>query len=264
MTVLLTERRGVALLATLNRPHRRNAMDLELQAALDALFASCAADASLRVLVLAGAGGHFCAGLDLSAVVEEGDAAAREARALARNRATAARFSALASLPQITVACVEGVAFAGALGLVATCDVVLAEAGARFGAPEVKRGLVPAQILPWMVRRMGFPAAKRLAVTGVTMTAADAARAGLVDEVLSGADALAARRDALLAELREAGPRAVAETKALCAILAPAIPAEYTEAAIAAFGRTAASAEAAEGVAAFRDRRPPAWAATPR
>jgi isohexenylglutaconyl-CoA hydratase len=264
MTVLLTERQGDVLFATLNRPHRRNAMDAALQAALDALFASCAEDASLRVLVLAGAGGHFCSGLDLSAVAEEGDAAEREARALERNRATAARFAALASLPQITIACVEGVAFAGALGLVATCDIVLAEAGARFGAPEVKRGLVPAQILPWMVRRMGFPAAKRLAVTGMTMTAADAARAGLVDEVLTSAAALAARRDALLAELREAGPRAVAETKALCAMLAPAIPLEYAEAASAAFGRMAASAEAAEGVAAFRDKRPPSWAATPR
>jgi enoyl-CoA hydratase/carnithine racemase len=119
---------------------------------------------------------------------------------------------------------------------------------------------VPAQILPWMVRRMGYPAAKRLALTGATMTAAEAARAGLVDEVMRGADALLARRDALLADLREAGPEAVAETKALCAILAPAVPADYSAAATAAFARTAASAEAAEGVAAFRARRPPAWA----
>ncbi|MCS6931902.1 MAG: enoyl-CoA hydratase/isomerase family protein [Acetobacteraceae bacterium] len=264
MSVLLAERRGDVLLATLNRPHRRNAMDAELQAALDSLFASCAADPSLRVLVLAGAGGHFCAGLDLSAVAEEGDPAAREARALARNRATAGRFAALASLPQVTVACVEGVALAGALGLVAACDIVLAEAGARFGAPEVKRGLVPAQILPWLVRRMGFPAAKRLAVTGATLTAEEALRAGLVDEVLAGAEALAARRESLLADLREAGPRAVAETKALSALLAPAVPEGYTEAATAAFARTAAGAEAAEGVAAFREKRPPAWAATPR
>jgi isohexenylglutaconyl-CoA hydratase len=259
MTVLLTERRGDALLATLNRPHRRNAMDLELQMALDQLFATCAADAGLRVLVLSGAGGHFCAGLDLAAVVEDGDAAAREARALARNRATAARFAALASLPQITIACVEGVALAGGIGLTAPCDIVLAEEGARFGAPEVKRGLVPAQILPWMVRRMGYPATKRLALTGATITAAEAARIGLVDEVMPGADALLARRDALLAELREAGPGAVAETKALCAILAPAVPADYSAAATAAFARAAASTEAAEGVAAFRARRPPAW-----
>lgn len=262
MSVLLLDRRGPVLIATLNRPQRRNAMDAELQAALDSLLAACAADAALRIVVLTGAGGHFCAGLDLSAA-EEGPAEERAAQALARNRRTAERFAALAGLPQITLACVEGVAFAGGLGLVAACDVVLAEAGARFAAPEVKRGLVPAQILPWLVRRMGFAAARRLAVSGMALSAEEALRRGLVDEVVAGAEALAARRDALLAELLEAAPQAVAETKMLAARLVPALPAGYAEAAAEAFARTLAGAEAAEGIAAFRAKRPPAWAIRP-
>ena len=260
---LLVTREGAVVRAVLNRPARRNAMSAAMVEALDALIADLAKDTSARVLVISGTGGHFCAGLDLT---EVGAPAAspeeRLARQLERNRCTGARFAAIAALPQVVIAEIEGSAFAGGLGFVCAADIALASADARFSAPEVRRGLVPAQILPWLARRMGRSAATRLVLQGSVVGAAEAARIGLVHEVFADAAALRAGVDAVLRDVMQNGPQALAETKALVSALGPVVPEAYAEAGAAAFARCANGAEAAEGIAAFKAKRPPAWAVT--
>ncbi|GGG23670.1 enoyl-CoA hydratase [Caldovatus sediminis] len=259
---VLVAREGPVVRATLNRPAQRNAMNTALVEALDALIASLREDRSARVLVLSGAGGNFCAGLDL---VELGSGALTPEQRLAasqeRNRRTAERFLAISALPQVVIAQIEGAAHAGGLGFVCCADIALAAGNARFAAPEARRGLVPAQILPWLVRRMGRAHATRLVLQGAVIGAAEAERIGLVHQVAPDAAALRALVDATVRDVLQNAPGALAETKALIAALGPLAPEGYAEAGAAAFARCAAGPEAAEGIAAFREKRPPRWAA---
>jgi enoyl-CoA hydratase/carnithine racemase len=254
---LVVRREGPVVRAVLNRPHRRNAMSAAMMAAMDALLDELEADraATRRVLVLEGAGGHFCAGLDLGEVPETpGDEAAKLAAQVARNAATGARFARIAALPQAVVARVQGGAFAGGLGFVCAADVALCDNTARFSAPEVRRGLVAAQILPWVVRRTGRAAAQRMVLQANVLDAAAAARIGLVHEALPDDAALDAAVSALVADLLRGAPGAVAETKALLAAFGPVAPEGYA---------AAGAGEAKEGIAAFKEKRPPAWEADP-
>ncbi len=256
---ILITRDGPVVRAVLNRPHRRNAMSLALVAAMDELVAGLRTDTSARILVISGAGGHFCAGLDLTEVGAVEDAATKLAKQQARNRATGARFAAISELPQVVIAAVEGSAFAGGLGLVTAADIALASADARFSAPEVRRGLVPAQILPWLVRRMGRSEATRICLQGHVLDAAEAARTGLVHKVLADAAALEAELQAVIADILEGAPGALAETKALLAALGPVSTEAYAEAGAQAFARRATHPESAEGIGSFKERRKPSW-----
>lgn len=253
------EEGGALVTLTLNRPERRNAIGGGMGEALDEAIAALRADRSARIVVLRGAGGHFSAGLDL-AEVAEGTPEERLAAGLRRNAAYGARLAALAALPQVVVAAVEGAAHAGGLGFVCCADIAFASADARFAAPEVRRGLVPAQILPWLVRRMGRAAATRMVLEGAVMGAEEAGRVGLVHAVAADRAGLDALLAGCVANLRQNGPEALAETKGLLAALGPLSPEGYAEAGANAFARTASGAEAAEGIAAFRARRKPGWA----
>ncbi|WP_137123918.1 enoyl-CoA hydratase/isomerase family protein [Roseomonas sp. HF4] len=258
-TVLLTREGPVARL-TLNRPARRNAMNGAMGEALDAALDELAVDRSLRVVVMSGAGGHFCAGLDLTEVGSQADEAERLAAAQDRNRRAGERFVRLAALPQVVVAAIEGAAHAGGLGWVCAADIAIASSDARFCAPEVRRGLVPAQILPWLVRRMGRSAATRMVLRADVIDAAEAGRLGLVQQVVADRAALDAAVGAVVADIAEGAPLALAETKALIAALGPLSPVGYAEAGAQAFARCAAGEEAREGIAAFREKRKPRWA----
>ncbi|NKC30258.1 enoyl-CoA hydratase/isomerase family protein [Falsiroseomonas selenitidurans] len=259
---VLVTREGPVVRAVLNRPHRRNAMSQGLVDALDVLLAELKTDASARVLVLSGAGGHFCAGLDLTEVGAVESPEEKLARQHARNQKTGARFAAIAELPQVVIAAVQGAAYAGGLGFVTAADICLASADARFSAPEVRRGLVPAQILPWLVRRMGRSEAARLCLQGHVMDAEEAARTGLIHQVLPDATALEAALQASIADILQGAPGALAETKALLAALGPVSPPAYAEAGAQSFARRAASPEAEEGIASFKQRRKPSWMLT--
>ncbi|WP_431283524.1 enoyl-CoA hydratase/isomerase family protein [Humitalea sp. 24SJ18S-53] len=261
MSEVLVTRAGGVVTATLNRPERRNAMNAALVARLDELIASLATDREARVLVLTGAGGHFCAGLDLVEVGSaEGDAETRLAAQLARNRRTGERFAAIAALPQVVIARIEGSAHAGGLGFVCGADIAFASAEARFAAPEVRRGLVAAQILPWMARRMGRAATTRMVLEGRTLTAAEALSVGLVHEVAADATALDAAVAACIADVLQGAPGALAETKLLLAALGPVSPDGYAEAGAASFSRCSTGDESREGIAAFREKRKARWA----
>ena len=259
-TPLLVTREGPVVRATMNRPERRNALSEAMGAAWDALLADLAADTTARVLVIGGAGGHFCAGLDLTEVASDETPAQKMARQTARNRRTGQRFVDIAALPQVVIAAVEGACHAGGLGFCCSADIAFAAATARFAAPEVRRGLVPAQILPWLARRTGRTAATRLVLEGRVIDANEAARIGLVHQVAADAAGLEAEVQAAIAAVLEGAPGALAETKALLAALGPISPDGYAEAGAAAFARTASSPEATEGIAAFKAKRKPAWA----
>ncbi len=257
---VLYNREGAVARITLNRPARRNAIGGGMGEALDLVLADLAADRSVRVVVLSGSAGHFCAGLDLTEVAAGDTPEQRLAAQQARNRSVGQRFEVISRLPQVVVASIEGAAHAGGLGFVCSADIAFASANARFCAPEVKRGLVPAQILPWLVRRMGRAQATRMVLEGRVLEAGEALQIGLIHEMAAdkpGLDAMVARCVALIAA---GGPQALAETKALLAALGPVSPEGYAEAGAESFGRTAAGPEAMEGIAAFREKRKPAWA----
>jgi enoyl-CoA hydratase/carnithine racemase len=260
-TPLLVTREGPVVRAVMNRPERRNALSTAMGQAWDALLADLRQDRTARVLVISGAGGHFCAGLDLTEVASDATPEEKLARQQARNHRTGARFADIAALPQVVIAAVEGSAHAGGLGFLCSADITFAAADARFAAPEVRRGLVPAQILPWLARRMGRAAATRLVLEARVIEAAEAARIGLVHELAPDAAALGALVATTVAHVLEGAPGALAETKGLLAALGPVSPEGYAEAGAAAFARTAASEEAAEGIAAFKTRRKPRWVA---
>jgi len=258
-TPLIVTRDGPVVRAMLNRPQRRNAMSEALVARLDELLETLKQDSVARVLVISGAGGHFCAGLDLTEVGAPETPEEKLANQMARNRRTGARFQAISDLPQVVIAAVEGSAFAGGLGFVCAADIALAAGNARFCAPEVRRGLVPAQILPWLARRMGRSAAARLCLQGNVIEAAEAERIGLVHALAEDAAGLEALVERTIADILEGAPGALAETKHLIAELGATVPEHYAGAGAQAFARRAASPEAAEGIASFKERRRPSW-----
>jgi len=256
---VLVHREGPVVHVTLNRPARRNAIGAGMGEALDELLGELRGSSQARIIVLRGAGGHFCAGLDLSEVVQ-GTPEERLATMQARNRRVGTRFEEISQLPQVVIAAIEGAAYAGGLGFVCCADISFASEDARFAAPEARRGLVAAQILPWLARRLGRPEAARMVLEGGVMTAEQALRRGLVHDIAAdraGLDALVA---ASIAQLLEGAPGALAETKKLLAALGPLSPDGYAEAGARAFGRTAAGPEAAEGIMAFREKRRASWA----
>ena len=245
---------------TLNDPASRNALS---EAMVDGLIAACeraAADPDLRGVVLRGAGGHFRAGGSLGGFAKTigQPLAAGDADPLVPlNRRFGALLQALCALPQWFIVAEEGAAMGGGFGLVCCADQVLAHAGAQFATPEVTLGIVPAQIAPFVVRRLGSSAARRCLLTGERWDAIAAQRLGLVDEVVA-ADMEAAVQTAI-ARHSAAAPQAVAATKRL--LLAQAdtpLPALLDEAAIA-FAQALRGPEAAQGLAAFAARKAPPW-----
>jgi enoyl-CoA hydratase/carnithine racemase len=257
-TVLYQVDEGVARI-TINRPERRNAMSWEVMRGLRRALAGAAGDAEVRVVVLAGAGdAAFCAGADLGKMTgaddpDAGLLAVHEARGV-----LAEVFEALWGLGKPTVARVQGYALAGGFGLALACDLVVASDAARFGAPEVNVGLWPYMITVPLVRSMPPKQALELMLTGRVVDAAEALRLGFVTRVVPHADldtavselatTLAAKspavmklgRDAFYAVWNMAAPDALAHLHAMLSL-------------------TAQTEDAAEGIAAFLEKRAPRW-----
>jgi methylglutaconyl-CoA hydratase len=258
MSVVLTQLddRGVATV-TLNRPQVRNAYDGAVIDGLIDAFTRLAGDARVRVVLLRGNGRHFQAGADLGWLKR----VAAMPPAVNRDFSvrTVAAMRALHLFPQPTVALVHGGCFGGGVGLAASCDVVIASADARFALTEVRFGVVPAPIIPQLVKAIGLPQLRRWGISGETFDAARAERMGLVHEVCptGGLDAAAAPIvDAFL----RAGPKAVAMTKRLTLEVAEQLlPDELARRLTDVAATHRASAEAAEGLASFLEKRNPAW-----
>jgi methylglutaconyl-CoA hydratase len=248
--------RGVATL-TLNRPDRHNAFDDALIAELTAALNRLGGDSRVRAVVLASSGRSFSAGADLEWM-------RRMARhSFETNLADAAGLAGLMHtldrLPKPTLALVQGAAYGGGVGLVACCDVVIASERTSFCLSEVKLGLTPATISPYVINAIGARWARRLFQTAEVFTAARAREIGLVHEV-EPEDALAAAGEAILRAVLQGAPGAQADAKDLVFLCegrsVNALLGEETGRRIAL---RRASSEGQEGIAAFLDKRPPAW-----
>lgn len=250
--------RGVATL-TLDREAARNALSAELVLRLTEALASLAGNSSVRVVLLTGSGSVFCAGADI------GEMRAAGAATPEQNEADSRRFAkmleCLERQPQPTVAIVNGAAYGGAIGLIAACDIAIAAGSARFAFSEVRLGLLPAMISPYVIRAIGQRQARRWFLTGAAMDAATAQRIGLVHETVDDAllpDATRTMVDALL----EGGPKVQAEIKQLL-IRVTGRSSAGDESILTDtarwIARVRAGAEGKEGLTAFLERRKPGW-----
>ena len=247
---------GVARI-TLARPEVHNAFNDELIGALSAEFDALAGRDDVRLVVLAADGRSFSAGADLNWMRRMADYG--EAENLADAVALAGMLERLNGLPQPTVALVQGAAFGGGVGLVACCDIALASEAARFSLSEVKLGLIPGTISPYVLAAIGPRAARRYFTTGERFSAAEAHRIGLVHEVVP-ADELETRGRALLDEMLKAGPRAQAAAKRLVfEIAGRPLARETLDLSARRIAEIRATPEGREGVQAFLDKRKPAW-----
>jgi len=246
---------GVATV-TLNRPDRHNAFDDALIARLTRAFEDLGADPAVRAVVLAAEGRSFSAGADLGWMQRM--AGYSEAENLADARALGRLMHVLNDLPKPTVALVQGAAIGGGVGLVAACDIAIAAEPAVFALSEVRLGLVPAVISPFVVQAIGARAARRYFLTAERFDAATARDLGLVHRVVPAAD-LAAEGRQVLARLAEGGPTAQAAAKRLIFDVMDRPPADVLDDTARLIAEIRASDEGREGVAAFLEKRKPAW-----
>ncbi|OAN75875.1 enoyl-CoA hydratase [Jannaschia sp. EhC01] len=247
--------RGVATVR-LNRPDVHNAMNAAMITDLTAAAEALGGDPAVRVVVLTGAGASFCAGGDLgwmrAQMAADGPTRAREARALA------AMLGTLDRLPKPLIGRIQGQAFGGGIGLMSVCDVAVGIEGAKFGLTEVRLGLIPATIGPYVVARMGAARARQVFFSGRLFGAAEAADLGLLAKVVAP-EALDDAVEAEIVPYLAAAPGAVAEGKALVVALGGGVSAADVEASITALVARWESDEAGEGIAAFFDKRRPNW-----
>ncbi len=276
LETLKTALDGAVLHITLNRPEVRNAMSLRMVTELRAVLRNAESGGVVRVIVLRGAGGNFCAGGDLkdmaSARMRSGtgvDLSASTSGYPAGDPAadpvaqTSAQFGelcvAFASTPLALVAVLEGTVMGGGFGLACVADLALASETAVFRLPETSLGVVPAQIAPFLVERLGYSQAKRLAVTGGHLRAHEALAIGLVHAVHDDASmppALAL----VLTNILACAPEALAATKALIGKARLTPPVDLVQEAAAVFSKAAQGPEGQEGIAAFLQKRKPKWA----
>ena len=248
---------GVAQVA-LNRPDKRNALDKATLAALGEALARCAADTDVRMVQLTGTGNVFCAGADLTEMQAQAQASEEQNLAHARNLAKV--LSALDSFPKPTLARVNGDGYGGALGLIAACDIVVVVESAKFAFTEVRLGIIPAVVSPFVLAKIGESAALRYFLTAETMSAATLKQIGLAHETVP-ADELDATCSGIIDAILRGAPGAQAAAKALIrdAQLAPSQRGVAAMDMATRLARLRVQAEAQEGFAAFFAKRKAAW-----
>ena len=261
---LLLSQEGRRLDVTLNRPEVKNALTGEVVTELLTVVEWLETSGKhVGVIVLRGADHTFCAGGDIKwfrTLFESPAPAAGERDPIAvQNRRFGAFLARFDALPQTIVLAIEGAAFGGGLGLAAIGDVVLCTADTRFAMSETGLGVVPAQIAPFVARRVGVPVARRLALTGARFDGREAERIGLVHQCFADGPALEAGVAEVLAAIGRCAPGANAATKRLllASLVMPLEP--LLDQAADAFAAALRGPEGREGVAAFLEKRRPAW-----
>jgi isohexenylglutaconyl-CoA hydratase len=258
---LKLERRGAVAWLTLDRPQRRNALTHGMMLELEDVFGRLRADAECRVLVLRGAGGHFCAGGDLDAMAAMPAKPANGVRdpLVPAYRQFGDALLALDTLPQATISVVEGSAVGGGFGMACCSDVVILHASARFGVPEPKVGFIPSQIIPFLVRRLGEGPVRDLAVTGRVIDAVEAHRLGVGRYLCATAEEVEATLGGLLDDILKMEPQALAAAKRLVLSCATnddrAVLDDAAESLVGLLRRP----EAAEGIRHFMAKTNPSW-----
>jgi methylglutaconyl-CoA hydratase len=257
-TLTITRRAPGVAQVTMDRQKVFNAFDETMIAELDTAFAQLAADADVRIIVLAGEGNHFSTGADLK-WMQRASKATQEANVQDARR-FAAMLGHIGACPKPTIARVQGSALGGGVGLACACDIVVAADNARFAVSEVRFGILPAVIGPYLINALGKRQAMRLALTATRIGAAEALAIGLVQQVAPLAE-LDAAVDRVLKDLLDGGPNAQREIKRLFNTqlhVGPVTP-EVRELTAQTIGRVRATDEAKEGFQAFFDKRPPSW-----
>lgn len=258
---VLSEQRGGVLHLTLNRPEKRNAMSLAMVETLIKELDEAANNEAIRAIVIRGAGGYFCAGGDISDMAK----ARQEAMTgntdsfKQMNRIFGTLLTKVNEQPQTVVCVTEGAVLGGGMGLACVADITLSTLDAKFGLPETTLGVVPAQIAPFLVQRIGLTATRRLALTGARFTGEDAARLGVVHEAVP-TEALDALLKNTLKQIQQCAPGANRATKVLLFNTLRNPLEQVLDNGAEAFAAAVQSAEGAEGTMAFMQKRPPAWA----
>ena len=256
---VLTRVSGGVAQITLNRPDKRNALDRATVAALNSELQHCAANPAVRVVQITGEGKVFCAGADL--VEMQAQAHAGEAANLADAEQLASMLAVLNSMPKPTLARVNGDGYGGALGLMSACDIVVAVDTAKFAFTEVRLGIIPAVISPFVLGKIGESAARRYFLTAETLTSATLKELGLVQEVVT-ADQLDAGCGRIIEALLKGAPQAQAQAKLLIRDMAHRSARDRAAASIEAAARLAqlrVRDEAQEGFSAFFAKRKASW-----
>jgi methylglutaconyl-CoA hydratase len=248
---------GVGII-TLNRADRHNAFDDVLVQELVRALGVMGRDDSVRVVVLSSTGKSFCAGADLGWMREAGSLSLEENQRDAR--VMAEMLKRIATIPKPTVARIQGPAYGGGVGLVAACDIAVATFEAQFRFSEVRLGLIPAVISPYVIAAMGPRHARRYMLSGESFSAAEAYRIGLIHEMVADDAALDEAVGQIVDGLLQNGPRALADCKDLVrAVVNRPLDAELMDDTARRIARVRASDEGREGVAAFLDKRRPTW-----
>ena len=255
LETIVIERSGPVAFVTLDRPATRNAMNQKMVYELLDFFNKIRDDRSVRGVILRGANEIFCSGADIKEMADpeyqRPEAQAEYARSL-DELLTAVQFA-----PQVTVVVVEGAAMGGGFGLVCVSDVAIATRDAVFSLPEVRLGIAPSVISPFVLQRIGLAQTRRLALTGRRLNGFGAQEIGLVHEVALD-DALDAHLEQIIDEVMQASPEALAETKALLFQVAGMTVAESHDLRVDTLSRLR-STSGAEGMAAFKEKRKPSW-----
>jgi methylglutaconyl-CoA hydratase len=250
---ILTTRDGAVTTATLNRPDKRNALNVELLQQLCAAVAAAEADSSQRIFVIRGAGSVFCSGLDLGEATDS-------ARAHISAEGIGQALRSISTTRLVTIAAVHGAAIAGGAGIMSACDFAIATRNTKFGYPEIRRGLVPALIMTFLRRQLRERDAREVLLLGKLFDATHAHAIGLVNRLVADEAGLETEVRTIVSSVLQGAPDAVGETKKLLADLWPVAMIDDLERARAYHLAARESAEAREGIAAFNEKRPPNWA----
>lgn len=256
MPLVEVERQGALARVWFNRPEVHNALSAGLGAELAAALHALAADDAVRCVVLGGRGPSFCAGADI------GEMQANAGATFEQNLAAAAQmggvFAALGDFPKPVVGRVHGGVYGGGVGFACACDIVVASDDARFGLTEVRLGILPGLISPYVIRRLGDRVARELMLTGERFDAAAALRLGLVHYVVPAAE-LDPKVDERVGELLKGGPHAQRRIKMLLELWAETTWEEYRAALPRTLAEVRGGDEAKDGLAAFFEKRKPKW-----
>jgi methylglutaconyl-CoA hydratase len=256
--MLLVERQDGVARVTLNRPAQRNALDAALARTLSDAFTALGHDPAVRAIVLTGAGAAFCAGADIRWLT--GPVSRQEAHRQADGLLE--MFRAVDECPCPVVGRIHGAAYGGGVGLISVCDIAVAEEEASFALSELRLGLMPALIAPFLLRKAGAAFLRRFGLSGERFSARVAQRFHLVHDVVPGY-LLDKRVEELMQAIGQLAPEAVRHTKALMRRL-PMLPEpELWEVCTEANAAARCSAEAQEGLRAFLEKRRPSWASGP-
>lgn len=242
-----------------DQPESRNALSSELVGDLLMVLRAVREDRDVRGITLRGRGGVFCAGGDLKAFNSGQTSGQTKEDVIKTSKEGAEMFDLVNTMPQVTIALIEGAAMAGGFGIACCADVVICDASARFAMTETRIGLSPAQISPFVIQKLGFATARRLMLTAARFNGVEALELGFADFIGSDVEALESYEMQIRKQVLACAPGAIADTKSLILSQGAMTREEVVQAAAQNFAGRMLSDEAKEGIASFLEKRKPVW-----